>query len=233
MPLPDIDDPDGITLTEEQLYELYHGRKCDIHEIAHYEDVTPAVVRYWLAEYDISKRGAHCARPPRKTLVEHFRDEGLSPKEVSYEYGVSRSVVYEWCRKYDIDHMELRGVERPTPNDDDVYRAGPDTEIDAPDRPEGFYTPDEDDPPSECTLSKDELYELYWGEGLSTREIGERDDGVAKNKVRRRMETFGIPRRSRSYNGDDRMPIWHGFRAEEADTNPDTEPTVDWQAAMD
>lgn len=46
-------------------------------------------------------------------------------------------------------------------------------------------------------VSKSELYELYWGDGLTTREVAE-ELGGSQGIIQRRMVEYGIPRRNES-----------------------------------
>lgn len=51
------------------------------------------------------------------------------------------------------------------------------------------------------------LYEKYWGEGLSSREVG-RLAGVTGSTIRRAMRDLGVPRRQPVKDGPHRDPEW-------------------------
>jgi hypothetical protein len=61
---------------------------------------------------------------------------------------------------------------------------------------------------------KDWLYEKYWGELLSLREVAEAA-GVTEKPVREQMNSFGIPRRERGFDKEGTISPFSGFYTED------------------
>jgi len=88
------------------------------------------------------------------------------------------------------------------------------------------------------------LYEKYWGELLSAREIAEECDG-GHAVISKRLRQFGIPRRTRGYERDNAISPFTGFylntaartdersrQQYEKDHEPDTKDVdLNWQKA--
>jgi hypothetical protein len=69
---------------------------------------------------------------------------------------------------------------------------------------------------------KDWLYEKYWGELLTVRELSE-ECGDSQRVIRDQMDDFGIPRRPRGFENGGTISPFSGFYAEDEVAQADEE----------
>jgi len=98
-------------------------------------------------------------------------------------------------------------------------------------------TPDKYIPETRQWEQKEWLYEQYWGEMHSTREMSEKVS-VSTMTIKRTLKKFGIPLRTTSYNSYNAVSPFAGFYGQKpvpsnrgsnaTQYNPDYEKDVSW-----
>lgn len=85
------------------------------------------------------------------------------------------------------------------------------------------------------------LYEKYWGELLTQKEMAE-DQGVSRGAIRQELESHGIPSRPNGWSRDGSKPPWTGFYEDErtpgdgyqsnAGYDEDKDPDTDYEQGL-
>jgi transposase len=174
----------NFSIDREELYRLYWIEKVPIKEIAERFNVSYYVVNRWLKKFNIPRRRTFSEEHRKKIgqasrkfkcsrdeLYDLYWVQKLPVKDIAKKYGVAPITVLTWIKAYQIP---LRGR---VWNDQQRKR--------------------QSEAKTKFKVTKEELFNLYVIEQKSTTEIA-RIFGVGAETVRKRLEEYGIQRRSRS-----------------------------------
>jgi len=170
----------SYTIPEDELRTLYLEKERSIEDIADHYGCSYIAVRNRLKNYDIDIRSsgallrdADSTRyQDKEWLSEQYLEREKSKQVIADECGVSESTIQYWVDKYDIQTRNLAEAQHQRHvRKDEPY------------------------------MDADVLYELYWGEMLTQREIADKF-GVSQLAVQRWMNRFDIELRYAGAHGN-------------------------------
>lgn len=201
--------------SKDELYDLYWRHHCTIGEIADQYDVANPTIRALLTEYGIPCRadGSVSTYVSRMLSKDWYYDQywraGKSFREIAEEYDLHKLSLNNAMQAKGIP---IRRNGRPSYEPGTVPRGfGVDAERlnERDDRAdEDELLPENPDPSKYLAntngYDKDWLYEMYWGYGLTLKEVAARAD-VSADVLRYRLQVMGIPIRN---HGTDANNDW-------------------------
>jgi transposase len=169
-------------LTKRELKHLYYDldlSQCKISEILNTDssNVCRALKKHKIKSKTISnslnkfynKKNINLKHITKKLLIDLYVNNGKSINEISKEYKVSYSFIYNQLKKHNIKIKKNGTFQK-----EKAIKLNPKLK----------------------KINKSIIYELYWGKFYSLNEIGELY-GVDKNYIKRRMIEFQIPIRTK------------------------------------
>jgi len=212
---------DGKFDDKSWLYEQYWGELLSSKEISEKCDGSRNTIRARLDEFGIPKRSVAYKTDSSVPPWEGFYNDDEEIPSYEQEYNIEKSWLYEqywgellskeaiaskteWGHDYISRAMEKYGIPTRVSNFNNKNTVSPFR---------GFYTENVDAPNSYhfFDIEKSTLYEQYWGELLSKKEIAKMND-CSKSHITTLMEAYGIPTRVNIYQRNCSMPPYRGFR---------------------